>query len=325
MPTLDTMPEAPLIKMLYAGVSGTGKTGSLVSLVEAGYRLWMLDMDKEGIQVLRNVCLLNPKTKLPRPNGQALLKRISYHALTDKIRPVNGVPTVMGRPDAFINIGKRLAKWEDDGSVPPIDKWTDRDILVLDSFSGAGDAAMRYAQLQAGRLNQRPFLEDWGNAIGRLEMLVEMLTDPYIPCHVIIITHVKYVGGGGADPGGGLENEDMGEVGLPIKGFPNALGKQLPATIGRFFNTIVLADTVGDGAAQRRKIFTTPRNKVDLKTVNPAKTKPEYELDSGLAELFADLRNGYSPRDTPEVPLLAAPVQAPHVQPTAAVATVPNN
>jgi hypothetical protein len=324
MPSLADMPEAPLIKMMYAGVSGTGKTGSLVSLAQAGYRLWVLDMDKEGIQVLRNVCLFDPKTKLARPGGQQLLSRIQYQALTDKIRPINGIPTVTGSPEAFKSIGKHLADWNGDKSVPPIDKWTDRDILVLDSLTGTGDSAMRYTQLKAGRLNQRPYLEDWGQAIAYLEQLVEMLTDPYIPCHVIIITHVKYVGGGGADPGGGAENDDMGEVGLPIKGFPNALGKQLPATIGRFFNTIVLADTVGEGAAQRRKIFTTPRNRVDLKTVNPAKTKSEYELDSGLAALFADLRNGFSPKDVPEVPLVGVP-QAPILKPTAAVATVPNN
>ena len=38
--------------LLLLGDSGTGKTGSLISLVEAGYRLWLLDLDNSGSEIL---------------------------------------------------------------------------------------------------------------------------------------------------------------------------------------------------------------------------------------------------------------------------------
>ena len=39
------------VKLLYLGDSGTGKTGSLVSLVQAGYKLRVIDLD-DGLDAL---------------------------------------------------------------------------------------------------------------------------------------------------------------------------------------------------------------------------------------------------------------------------------
>ena len=43
-------------RILYLGNSGAGKTGSLVSLVEAGYNLRILDMDN-GVGILKQFIL----------------------------------------------------------------------------------------------------------------------------------------------------------------------------------------------------------------------------------------------------------------------------
>ena len=45
MPTLDTHQSSEFTKLLYLGDSGSGKTGSLVSLLKAGYKIKVLDLD----------------------------------------------------------------------------------------------------------------------------------------------------------------------------------------------------------------------------------------------------------------------------------------
>ncbi len=45
MPTLDAHESSRYAKLIYIGDSGTGKTGSLVSLLADGYKLKILDMD----------------------------------------------------------------------------------------------------------------------------------------------------------------------------------------------------------------------------------------------------------------------------------------
>mgnify|MGYP001496439716 CR=1 FL=1 len=50
MTSLADHHASSLVKMLYIGDSGTGKTGSLVSLVDAGYKVHVLDMDN-GLDV----------------------------------------------------------------------------------------------------------------------------------------------------------------------------------------------------------------------------------------------------------------------------------
>lgn len=290
MPSLDEMPEDLTVKMLLIGPSGVGKTGSLASLALAGYNLRILDLDKGGIAPLKAAIETDLDRNVPRDPAtvKAALQRVSYHSLTDTIRPVNGIPTVIGKPTAFSGIGAKLNDWGE--GIGKLDTWTGRDILVIDSLTAVGDAAMRYVLFTEGRLNaKRPYQEDWGTAIGRLEALVEMLTDPYVKANVIIISHVKYVGG----------DDDEQESDIPRKGYPNALGKKLPSTMGRFFNTMVMADVLGSGAGAQRKIFARPQGKVDLKTARPGKTKPDYKLGSGLAELFVDLRGPLPPVPTP--------------------------
>ena len=68
MPALGQHQSSDIVKMLFIGPSGAGKTGALASLASAGYNLRILDMDN-GLDVLANV-LNNPKTLTRRTPGQ---------------------------------------------------------------------------------------------------------------------------------------------------------------------------------------------------------------------------------------------------------------
>jgi hypothetical protein len=53
MPSLDKHQSSEFTKLLLEGDSGSGKTGSLASLVAAGFKLRVLDMDN-GLDSLAN-------------------------------------------------------------------------------------------------------------------------------------------------------------------------------------------------------------------------------------------------------------------------------
>jgi len=109
MPSLDTVsPEQSFIRILYVGNSGAGKTGSLVSLVKAGYRVRLIDLDN-GFGILKQYVLHECPDKIG--NVSVVSYRDKYKATPAGIQ-VNGVPT------AYINTMKALDKWPDDESNP---------------------------------------------------------------------------------------------------------------------------------------------------------------------------------------------------------------
>jgi hypothetical protein len=82
------------------------------------------------------------------------------------------------------------------------------------------------------------------------------------------------------------------------RGFPNTLGKALSPKVGRYFNSMILAEG--------GKIYTKPRRLIDLKTSNPAGVQATYELGTGLAEYFRAVRGVKKPALAPVPPPTAA-------------------
>ena len=72
MPALGQHQSSDIVKMLFIGPSGAGKTGALASLASAGYNLRILDMDN-GLDVLANVLNDPKKPLLEGRRGEGLL------------------------------------------------------------------------------------------------------------------------------------------------------------------------------------------------------------------------------------------------------------
>jgi hypothetical protein len=90
--------------------------------------------------------------------------------------------------------------------------------------------------------------------------------------HVIVCTHVRY-------------EEDLG------KALANAIGKALGPDLPRYFNNMVLAETVGAGKMAKRIIKTVTTGTIDLKNENPFKVAAELPLETGMATLFKSLQS----------------------------------
>jgi hypothetical protein len=104
-----------------------------------------------------------------------------------------------------------------------------------------------------------------------------MLTDDDSKFNLIVNTHIRYFSG---------DDESQTQA----RGLPNAIGQQIPSTVSRYFNTVVLTRTQGAGVGTKRVISTQPQGVIEVKTSNPFGVKPTYPVNNtGLADLFKDI------------------------------------
>jgi len=282
MPTLADHSSTSIIKLLAVGENGTGKSGALASLAKAGYRLWILDYDN-GLDSI--VDALSGDTDA--------LKRVTFETLRDDITTVNGLPKIKTPVHAYEDAGRTIQKWEkslpeyeivtqeflEEDKPPVISKtthhFTPSDVLVLDTLSSFTQAAFNKALALGARLNQRPQLQDYGWMADSVKLFIEMLTSPDLNCHVIVNTHIRFL------------TSEADET--TQRGLPNAKGQEISREVGKYFNNVILFRTLGSGPGARRRIGTQPQGVVEVKVSAPSKVKAEYPIDTGLADLFADI------------------------------------
>lgn len=267
MPALRNHQSTKVTKMLLVGDTGGGKTGALASLAAAGYNLRILDMDN-GIDLLRNL-LDDPKSTYPKD----ALDRVAFVTVTDKMKNVNG-KLIPSKTEAWQRAVKLLDNWKtEDEDLGPISTWTPQEVLVIDSLTMLGTAATNFILAMNGRLGQKPFLSDFGDAGMLVEHLLQMLYAEEVNCNVIVNTHITYVG-----------DKSKGEM---VKGYPSCVGSSLPQKVGRYFNTLLLAQSNPMG---KREILTKSSPFLELKNTAPLRVKDKYPIETGLADYFREVR-----------------------------------
>jgi hypothetical protein len=266
MPNLADHHSGKIVKVLYMGDSGTGKTGSLTSLVNAGYKLHILDLDN-GIDVL---------VEYVKHECHNRIKNIDYETRRDKIKAGPVGPLVDGVPKAYIQSLQLMTKWNDKTVDPPVDiapcDWGPEHVFVLDSFTGLGRAAFNWAK------GISPMVKDprqWYHmAQQACEQVLALLTSEAFNCNVVVIAHVAF-----------MESSDG-----TMRGYANSIGKAIGPIIPTYFNTMVLAQSTRVGQDAKRTIATVPTSMIDLKNPAPFKVDKELPLGTGLATLFETLK-----------------------------------
>lgn len=252
-------PNAPLTKVIMIGDSGTGKTGSLVSLIKAGFKLRVLDLDNKlasGIlpQLIKREC-------------PELLGNVDYEAARDQFKASSLGPVFDGIPKAFTRSLELLDKWSD-GTKPK--EWGPEYIFVLDSLTFFSDAAFNWAKaMNASAKDPRQWFYTAQQAV---ENCIALLTSESFKTNVIVIAHVSW-----------QERPDGS-----MKGYPASVGKALGPTIPAYFDNMILCQTSSDG--KKRTIQTVPTALVDLKNPASFTMAPTLPLETGLADFFKTLR-----------------------------------
>ncbi len=265
MPTLDNHQSNEYTKMLLMGDSGSGKTGALTSLVAAGYKLFILDMDN-GLETLK---------QFVRKECPDKITNVEFRTLRDVYKSTAGGPVISGSPKAFVAALKMLDHWRyDDIDFGSPSDFGPECIVVVDSLTFLSDAAYDWAEplVPAGKKSgERDNRAVYGMAQDATEKVLATLTGEAFKTNVIVISHVKYI------------ERDDGKT----KGYPTSVGKALSPEIPRYFNSVALCETSPGG---KRTIQTTATGMIDLKNPKPFEMLPKYDLEDGLAKFFAVLR-----------------------------------
>lgn len=264
MPKLSDHDSTRFVKILLLGDAKTGKTGSLVSLVAAGYRLRILDLDNL-LDILRYQIL---KTCPER------LDTVEFVSLRDNIKASPGGSKIDGKPKAWISAINMLNRWQDgDSDLGVPSTWGADTVLVLDGLTRFCKMAYDFHEVMTPRTKsgQEDGYAIYRNAQNDVEKQLSGLTSPSFETNVIVICHGKYM--------------DMPDG--TVKIFPEGIGKALSPIIPTYFpNFIHYKNDRG-----KRTISLKSDASISLSTSRPDQMPETLPIETGLADFFALLRD----------------------------------
>lgn len=294
MANLHELPKPP-VRLLLSGFPGSGKTGALACLANAGWKLRIIDMDG-NYDILAHLC--NKDTD------------VDIVSLEDPLRMGSRTMAPDGIPTAFINADKMLDRWR--YKAPDGEQWTDLGasrewgpdhIVVLDGLTGLSSACWYRAIVLTGSSSTGDQRRVYQVAADEQLAFIRRLTNPRNKFHFICISHLKLVGPqdiGRQDDEAVREFKKFAAEAIPTRLYPTAIGRQLSQQFAGEFPTHVRALTEDVGGKIRRSLCYLPTPEVDLKVpVAPEAIKSLGKLEAadGLLKILAAL--GHSPPTPP--------------------------
>lgn len=271
-----------LVKLLSIGDSGAGKTGSLVSLVKAGFKLRILDLDNK-LDVLRQYVLRD---------CPELISNVDFRTIRDKYKATAQGMVIDGQPKAFIDAIRMFDKWKyigDDGEEIDLGSpavWGADTILVIDSLSRFCDSAYDWAAAMAGAKADGRAI--YGTAQDAVESTLAGLTSASFNTNLIVIAHISY-----------MEMPDGTR-----KCQPQGVGQKLSPKIPSYFGSYVLYENKNG----KRTIRTSSTPMVDLFNPAPFILEGNYPLETGLATIFEALKGEQCQDTTTMTKTTSAPI-----------------
>jgi len=273
------------VRMMIVGYPGTAKTGSIASLLNAGYKVRLLDFDGNSQSLLT----YTDKDKL---------QNLDIATFEDKMRNGQRFIETTGVPTAFASALNMMDEWkykEDDGTEVNLGKskeWGCDTVVVLDSLTSMGEASFRRQRSLSNKTPLDTTQQVWGLAMEQQNAFIEKLTSEANHFHVVVLSHLKMIGPkdiqkGDEDVTKELKNRAADIIATRL--FPSALGQGLPPTIGGHFPTLILAENEFTGDRLKARVLrTVPRPELDLKL--PSKVSfDKADVSDGLARIFAEL------------------------------------
>ncbi len=263
MTSLADHHSTSIVKLLLLGDAKVGKTGSLVSLVAAGYKLRILDFDN----------LLDYFYQLVKERCPDKLHNVDYRTLRDPIRAGSAGAVIAGKPQAWINAIRMLDDWKyDDIDLGIPATWDSDAILVIDSLSRLCDAAYDFHEATIPKSKSGSDFDGravYGNAQDDVEKVLGMLTSRSFGTNVIVICHGVY--------------QTMPDGTTRI--FPQGVGQKLSPKIPQYFPNYIKFKMDGQG---KRTIQLESDNMIALASAR--KLPGTLSHDTGLADFFAAFR-----------------------------------
>jgi len=233
---------------MLCGASGSGKTHSIRTLVDAGLEVFVL-FTEPGQEVLADVPMEKLHWHYVAPVSVSFADMITSAEKinTMSFEMLTKLPDINKRKyTEFIDILTTLSNFKCDRTgqtYGAVDDWDNDRVLVLDSLTGLSMAAMN---LVTGSKPVKS-LADWGVAISNLEnLLTKLCCDTR--CHFVLTAHLE------------RETDELtGGSAL----MASTLGRKLAPKLPRFFSDVIHVKRAAD-----KFVWSTNSTNVDLKTRN---------------------------------------------------------
>lgn len=246
-------------KILLVGGTGSGKTHSIRTLLDAGLEVFGI-FTEPGMEVLSDTDPARlhwhyiPPASTPWEqmlDSAQKINTMSFESLT-KLSDIN-----KRQHTEFLELLRSLANFPCDRTgqtFGPVDSFGPDKALFIDSLSGLNIMAMNMVT------GTKPVksMADWGVAMDNLERLITKLTVD-VPCTVVLTAHLE---------------RETDEVTGGVSLMASTLGKKLAPRLPRFFSDVIHAKREGDKFS-----WSTATFNVDLKARNVAiseKIEPSF-------------------------------------------------
>ncbi len=164
MANISKHESSKTVKLLLLGDAATGKTGSLASLANAGYKLRILDFDNNlGSMIDR----LKPES----------ISRVDFETL----KPSD--------PKSYDRASALMKEWKTtEGSLGRPSEWGPDEVLVFDSMSFFGDACLSKAKSMGGNTHMQAV---YGTA---QDLFKDVIREALytLPCNIVCTSHMQY-------------------------------------------------------------------------------------------------------------------------------------
>lgn len=274
------------VRMLLMGYPGTGKTGALASLANAGYKLRILDFDG------------NPQSLLMFTDPDKLAN-IDILSFEDKMGMSGAYMGVKGVPTAFVGAVKAMDAWKyiDEGVEVnlgnPTSDWGADTILVVDGLTGLAKAAMNRAMALANQGPLNTTQATWGLAQKEIDAFTARITHAANRHHTIMLSHLKMIGPKMLDGKENMTNADLKEKAadlIPTRLCPSALGWTQPQVYAADWPITLLAEVGFKGKTPARTLQYQPRPEMELKLpVKDLAALGPLQIEDGLVRVFKAL------------------------------------
>ena len=234
-----TAPTQQAPSVLLIGASGSGKTHSLTTILEAGLELFVVITEPHGLETLLTACAarkldiskLHWMEIFPSRPGfeslEAMAKKVSFmdQQALSALKPGGERATAQ-----WIELIKGLRDFKDgkDGrTYGPVDLFDNTRAVAIDSLSGLN--AMSMDITIGDKVTANP--GEWGIAMKQLEKLILTCTSS-MRCLFVLTAHAE---------------REVDELTGAGKIMASALGRKLAPTLPRFFSEVVLATRKAEG------------------------------------------------------------------------------
>ena len=271
-------------RIMIVGYPGSGKTGALACLANAGYKLRIIDFDG------------NLEPLLLHLDTRALPLMDALH-FEDELRNTGKFVETVGIPSAFNNALKAMKHWtytDENGEEVDLGKscdWGPDTVVVIDSLTSMGTAAFNRTLKACNRNPMNCTRQIWGSAMADQDAAIRIMRGERTRYHFIVLAHLKLIGPKDIEQGDNdLTKQLKAQVAdiVPTRLFPSALGRTLSPEIGGRLPTLILAEAQTRANSTKRVLVTEPRPELDLKV--PVKGLPKtLPIETGLLTIFEAL------------------------------------